>query len=286
MKIENLKDETTSIRKDTEPTFDKNLIETINHHEGENEKVKDKIKLLQTENKILKDDIGTKQRLIDSLLQHNNLLPTQQQRPTAELLTQTRENSRKNRKEDAIQMENNIRQEEIPAKSGISKANKPMKKYLSRVIHPIETKNRYSPLENEESPTENENTRTDSPNTKVTVKQNAINTATQNSQNSSDKTESDTLDKKKLPVTVMLGDSRVKDIKGWKMSSRTRKVVKYFSGAKTKDMNSYVIPTVVQKPDNIILHTGTNDLKTIGRPGEITVGILNLAMTCKTDTNT
>ena len=116
MKIENLKDEITSIRKDTEPTFDKNLIETINQHEGENEKLKDKIKLLQTENKILKDDIGTKQRPIDSLLQHNNLLPTQQQRPTAELLTQTRENSRKNRKEDAIQMENNIRQEEIPAK--------------------------------------------------------------------------------------------------------------------------------------------------------------------------
>ena len=116
MKIENLKDEITSIRKDTEPKFDKNLIETINQHEGENEKLKDKIKLLQTENKILKDYIGTKQRLIDSLLQHNNLLLTQQERLTAELLTQTCENSRKNRKEDAIQMENNIRQEEIPAK--------------------------------------------------------------------------------------------------------------------------------------------------------------------------
>ena len=102
-------------------------IETINQHEGENEKLKDKIKLLQTENKILKGDIGTKQRLIDSLLQHNNLLLTQQERPTAELLTQTSEDSRKNRKEDAIQTENNIRQEEIPAKSGISKANKPMK---------------------------------------------------------------------------------------------------------------------------------------------------------------
>ena len=98
MKIENLKDEITSIRKDTEPTFDKNLIETINQHEGENEKLKDKIKLLQTENKILKDYIGTKQRLIDSLLQHNNLLLTQQERLTAELLTQTCENSRKNRK--------------------------------------------------------------------------------------------------------------------------------------------------------------------------------------------
>ena len=59
LKIENLKDEITSIQKDIEPTFDKNLIETINQHEGENEKLKDKIKLLEAENKILKDDIGT-----------------------------------------------------------------------------------------------------------------------------------------------------------------------------------------------------------------------------------
>ena len=178
-------------------------------------------------------------------------------------------------------MENNIRLEEIPAKSGISKANKlPLKKNHSRVIQPIETKNRYSPLETEESPTENENTKSDSPNTKVTAKQNAINTATQNTQNSNDKTESDTPDKRKLPVTVILGDSMVKDIKGWKMSRSTRKVVvKHFSGAKTKDMKSYVIPTVEQKPDNIILHTGTNDLKTIDTPEETTIGIFHLGMT-------
>ena len=92
-------------------------------------------------------------------------------------------------------------------------------------------------MRTEESPTENENTRTDSPNTKVTAKQNAINAATQNLQNSFDKTESDTPDKRKLPVTVILGDSMVKDIKSWKMSNCTRKVVvKHFSGAKTKDM--------------------------------------------------
>ena len=48
LKIENLKDEIASIRKDIEPTFHKNLIETINQHEGENEKLKDKIKLLKT----------------------------------------------------------------------------------------------------------------------------------------------------------------------------------------------------------------------------------------------
>ena len=80
MKIENLKDEITSIRKDIEPTFDKNLIETINQHEGENEKLNDKIKLLETENKILKYDIATKQKLNDSLLQHNNILITKQEK--------------------------------------------------------------------------------------------------------------------------------------------------------------------------------------------------------------
>ena len=84
LKIENLEDEITSIRKDIEPAFDKNLIETINQHEGENKKLNDKTKLLETENKILKDDIATKRKLIDSLLQHNNLLITQQERLTTE----------------------------------------------------------------------------------------------------------------------------------------------------------------------------------------------------------
>ena len=70
----------------------------------------------------------------------------------------------------------------------------------------------------------------------------------------------------------------IKETKGWKMSSRTCKViVKHFSGAKTRDMKSYVIPTVEEKPDNITLHTGTNDLKTIDTPEELTMGILNLA---------
>ena len=157
-----------------------------------------------------------------------------------------------------------------------------MKKNHSRVIQPIESKNRYSLLE-----TEIENTKSDSPNTKVTGKQKTINTATQNTQNSNDKTESDTPeDKRKLPVTAILGDSMIKGIKDWKMSRSTRKVVvTHFRSAKTKDMKSYVIPTVGQKPDNIILHTGTKDLKTIDITEEITMGILNLAMICKKETN-
>ena len=75
-----------------------------------------------------------------------------------------------------------------------------MKKSSSRVIKPIETKNLYSTLESEESPTENGNTRINSPNVKVTAMQNF-----------QEKTESDTLENRKLPVTVILGDYMVKD---------------------------------------------------------------------------
>ena len=105
---------------------------------GENEKLNDKIKLFETENKLLKDDITTKQKLIDSLLRLNYLLITQQERLTAELLTPTSKNSSKSRNKDVIQTKNNIRQEEIPSKSGMSKANKlSLKKNPSRVIQPI-----------------------------------------------------------------------------------------------------------------------------------------------------
>ena len=114
-----------------------------------------------------------------------------------------------------------------------------MEKNPSRVIQQIETKIRYSPLETEERTTENENTKTDSLNTEITAKQNTINTATQNIQNSNDKSESGIPDKRKLPVTVILGDSMIKDIKARKMSSCTRKVVvKHFSGTKTNDRKS------------------------------------------------
>ena len=134
LKIENLKDEITSIRKDIEPTFDKNLIETINQHKGEKEKLNDKKKLFETENKILKDAIATKQKLIDSLLQHNNLLITQQERLTTELLTPTSKYNCKARNKDVMPTENNNRQEEIPEKPGMSKTNKlPLKKNSSRV---------------------------------------------------------------------------------------------------------------------------------------------------------
>ena len=134
------------------------------------------------------------------------------------MLTPTSKNSCKAKSKDVIQTENNIRQEQIPAKPVMYKFNKrPLEKNPSRLIQSIETKSRkikLKTLKTEESPTENKNTRTDSTNTEMTAKQNAINKATQNLQNSNDKTKSETPDKKKFPVTVIFGDYMANDIKG------------------------------------------------------------------------
>ena len=58
-------------------------------------------------------------------MQYNNLLITQQERLTTELLTPTSENRCKRRNKNVIQTENNIHQEEITAKPGMSKGSKP-----------------------------------------------------------------------------------------------------------------------------------------------------------------
>ena len=92
--------------------------------------------------------------------------------------------------------------------------------------------------------------------------------------------------KNKLAVTVILGDSIVKDVKGWKLSDEKNKVVvQNFSGAKTKDMEPYIIPTLEQNPETIIINSGTNDLKSDDCPEEIARDIINPTTSCKSQTN-
>ena len=43
------------------------------------------------------------------------------------------------------------------------------------------------------------------------------------------------------------------------MSGNSKIKVRYFPGAKIKDMYHYVIPLLEKKPENMILHLGTND---------------------------
>ena len=88
-------------------------------------------------------------------------------------------------------------------------------------------------------------------------------------------------------VTVLVGGSIIKDIKGWEISNRKNKfVVRHFPGVKTDDMKSYVVPTIKQNPEKIVIHCGTNDLKTEKDHKKIADKILGLAHQCKTDDNT
>ena len=58
-------------------------------------------------------------------------------------------------------------------------------------------------------------------------------------------------------------------------------LVKPFPGARTKAMKHYVSPNLEKKPDLIILHTGTNDLKSVSSPEEVANEITSLALSVK-----
>ena len=60
---------------------------------------------------------------------------------------------------------------------------------------------------------------------------------------------------------VVLRDSIVKYVQGRNLSTKVRSVVKSFSGSKVDHVFQYMKPTLELKPDKIILHVGTNDLK-------------------------
>ena len=79
-----------------------------------------------------------------------------------------------------------------------------------------------------------------------------------------------------------MGDLITKDVKGWKLSDEKKEVLKHFSEAKTKDMESYIIPTLEQNQETVIIYSGTNDLKSDSTPEEIVRDIINLTISCKT----
>ena len=79
---------------------------------------------------------------------------------------------------------------------------------------------------------------------------------------------------------VILGDSVVKGIHGWKLSKARNAPsvsVKSFHEATIEDMESYAIPTVRAQPDEIILHVGTNDLLQHSTSQHVAESIVNLA---------
>ena len=80
---------------------------------------------------------------------------------------------------------------------------------------------------------------------------------------------------------VIIGDSMIKRVQGWKIARKVghRVVVKAFPGATTSDMEHYLKPALAKDPRRVILHVGTNDLKSNLRPNpnQIADSIVDLA---------
>ena len=107
--------------------------------------------------------------------------------------------------------------------------------------------------------------------------ENAKNTGVTNKNvSASEKAENQFTEKnKRKPKIFLVGDSMVRDIKGWLLSRNKTVKVYGFPGSTTEDMESFLIPLLKRKPDQILLHVGTNDLKSYS-PQQVADKILDL----------
>ena len=88
---------------------------------------------------------------------------------------------------------------------------------------------------------------------------------------------------------VILGDSIIKDIEQHRvrksLPNNEKVYVKSFSGATIKHMHSYAQPSKEFNNDLVILHCGTNDLRTEKEPLEIAKEVIELALEMKSTNN-
>ena len=81
--------------------------------------------------------------------------------------------------------------------------------------------------------------------------------------------------------SFILGDSMIKQTKGWELSSKIdskhSNYVRSFSSVKARSMKDYVKPYVrEQNPDHIIMHVRANGLNSENKPGGAAESIVNL----------
>ena len=79
-------------------------------------------------------------------------------------------------------------------------------------------------------------------------------------------------------VTVILGDSIIKDVTGWGLRDESKEVVvKSLRGATTSQMKWHVTPIMEQNLKNILLHCGINDINGASEPKIIAEEIIEFA---------
>ena len=98
--------------------------------------------------------------------------------------------------------------------------------------------------------------------TNVTYSENRkSDTQSKNSRSPSEGSDIPTVSLNNKPTIVIAGNSIIKDIKGWLMSRNQRVKISSFPGASTEDMKDFLTPLLRKKPDELIIHIGTNNLQ-------------------------
>lgn len=81
---------------------------------------------------------------------------------------------------------------------------------------------------------------------------------------------------------IIAGDSMIKHLNGYRMSTKeTRVQIATFPGATTLDMIDHIKPIQRKRPDKLILHVGTNNLRGRGTPSKHAEEIISLAESVK-----
>ena len=71
-------------------------------------------------------------------------------------------------------------------------------------------------------------------------------------------------------MTAIAGDSKIKNVYGRELSGRKEKVVvKHFRKSTTEDMKTYIQSPLKRDPDRVIIHVGTNNLRSSQDPETI-----------------
>ena len=113
--------------------------------------------------------------------------------------------------------------------------------------------------------------------TNVTYSENRkSDTQSKNSRSQSEVSDMLTVPSNNKSTIAIAGDCIIKGIKGWLMSRNKRVKISSFLGANTEDMKDFLTPLLRKKPDELIIHIGTNNLQEES-PNKIASDIIRLA---------
>lgn len=81
-------------------------------------------------------------------------------------------------------------------------------------------------------------------------------------------------------TTIIVGDSIIKHLQGKRMSKSSNVKVRAFNGSTVEAMTHYIKPSLEEKPDQLILHVGTNNIQS-SSPTKLAEDIIQLANSAK-----